>query len=96
MWISEFDFYNGRCATYQNENGDDRTLLCASGSKKGETDKKCYEYDGESYNQVGDTKVSHYQGDIIAYRNGAVIIADGNLGTNDDGLSKVYSPETLS
>lgn len=92
----EFDFYNGRCATYQNKNGEDRTLLCASGSKKGETDKKCYEYDGESYYQVGDTKVSHYQGDIVAYRDGAVIIAGGNLGTNYDGLSEVYSPGTAS
>ena len=96
MWISEFDFYNGRCATYQNENGEDRTLLCASGSKKGETDQKCYEYDGESYYPVGDTRVSHYQGDIVAYRDGAVIIAGGNLGTNYDGLSEVYSPGTSS
>ena len=45
---------------------------------------------------MGDTRVSHYQGDIVAYRDGAVIIAGGNLGTNYDGLSEVYSPGTSS
>ena len=93
-YFSDFDFNNGRCATYQNENGEDRTLLCASGSRKEETYQKCYEYDGESYYEVGDTKVSHYNGDMVAYRDGAVIIAGGSLADNYDGLSEVYSPGT--
>ena len=40
--------------------------------------------------------MSHYQGDMVAYRDGVVIIAGGNLGTNYDGLSEIYSPGTQS
>ena len=90
----DFDFYNGRCATYQNANGEDRTLLCASGSRKEDTYQNCYEYDGESYYQIGDTRVSHYQGEMVAYRDGIVIIAGGSVSSNYEGLSEVFSPET--
>ena len=33
---------------------------------------------------------------MVAYRDGAVIIAGGNLSSNHDGLSEVYSPATSS
>ena len=51
---------------------------------------------GQKIGSFQTQKVSHYQGDIVAYRDGAVIIADGNLGNNYDRLSEVWSPGTAS
>ena len=94
-----FFFRNGLCKTFNND-GQDITLLCASGSPEGRVlassskvteilveKTNCWTFDGDTYKQVGDFQVDHYNGALDVW--GDSVIA---YGKDLEGATEIYSP----
>ena len=66
-----FSFNDGRCANYDGKN----VLACAA---NGGHERDCWNFDGDNWTEVGQTRQKHWQGDIASYHNQAVIVGKGH------------------